>query len=174
MTVDEIIYTNFFDYVNQSCREEARAYLERAREDNNDKALTLTINRPDGEQREVLWSAQWAQQEGRDLQGRDGPSKDDVLISIFHDVSDERAAERLKQRSWYGHPRLRTPLTTVQNYLQFLGEESMATQASKPAFLPGAQRSSDRMMRLIGDLLDIEIKSGMMELNRESISAKDI
>jgi PAS domain S-box-containing protein len=173
LTIDEIIYTNFFDYVNQSCMEEARAYLERAREDNNDKALTLTINRPDGEQREVLWSAQWAQQEGRDLQGKEGPSKDDVLISIFHDVTDQRAAERLKQEvvAMVTHD-LRTPLTTVQNYLQFLGEGIYGDPGEQAKrFLPGARRSSERMLRLIGDLLDIEkVKSGMMEVNRESIS----
>jgi signal transduction histidine kinase len=125
----------------------------------------------------VLWSAQWAQQEGTDDRVKGDRSKDGVLISIFHDVTDERAAERLKQEvvAMVTHD-LRTPLTTVQNYLQFLGDGIYGDVSEKATkYLPGALRSSERMMRLIGDLLDIEkVKSGMMELNRERISLQKV
>ncbi len=172
LTADEMIYTNLFDYINTASKEDALAYLDRIKGDANEKALTLTINRSDGEQREVLWSAQWAQQEGKE-----GPGKNDVLISIFHDVTDERAAARLKQEvvAMVTHD-LRTPLTTVQNYLQFLGDGIYGEVSDKATkYLPGALRSSERMMRLIGDLLDIEkVKSGMMELNRERLSLQKI
>jgi PAS domain S-box-containing protein len=177
LTADEMIYTNFFDYVDQVSKDEARAYLDRVKDGANEKALTLTINRSDGEQREVLWSAQWAQQEGTDDRVKGDRSKDGVLISIFHDVTDERAAERLKQEvvAMVTHD-LRTPLTTVQNYLQFLGDGIYGDVSEKATkYLPGALRSSERMMRLIGDLLDIEkVKSGMMELNRERISLQKV
>ncbi len=177
LTADEMIYTNFFDYVDQVSKDEARAYLDRVKDGVNEKALTLTINRSDGEQREVLWSAQWAQQEGTDDRVKGDRSKDGVLISIFHDVTDERAAERLKQEvvAMVTHD-LRTPLTTVQNYLQFLGDGIYGDVSEKAAkYLPGALRSSERMMRLIGDLLDIEkVKSGMMEMNRERISLQKV
>lgn len=177
LTADEMIYTNFFDYVDQVSKDEARAYLDRVKDGANEKALTLTINRSDGEQREVLWSAQWAQQEGTDDRVKSDRSKDGVLISIFHDVTDERAAERLKQEvvAMVTHD-LRTPLTTVQNYLQFLGDGVYGDISDKAMkYLSGAQRSSERMMRLIGDLLDIEkVKSGMMEINREKISLQKI
>lgn len=177
LTADEMIYTNFFDYVDQVSKDEARAYLDRVKDGANEKALTLTINRSDGEQREVLWSAQWAQQEGTDDRVKGDRSKDGILISIFHDVTDERAAERLKQEvvAMVTHD-LRTPLTTVQNYLQFLGDGIYGDVSEKATkYLPGALRSSERMMRLIGDLLDIEkVKSGMMELNRERISLQKV
>lgn len=177
LTADEMIYTNFFDYVDQVSKDEARAYLDRVKDGANEKALTLTINRSDGEQREVLWSAQWAQQEGTDDRVKGDRSKDGVLISIFHDVTDERAAERLKQEvvAMVTHD-LRTPLTTVQNYLQFLGDGIYGDVSEKATkYLPGALRSSERMMRLIGDLLDIEkVKSGMMEMNRERISLQKV
>ncbi|MFA7337777.1 MAG: ATP-binding protein [Candidatus Obscuribacterales bacterium] len=177
LTADEMIYTNFFDYVDPVSKDEARAYLDRVKDGANEKSLTLTINRTDGEQREVLWSAQWAQQEGTDDRVKGDRSKDGVLISIFHDVTDERAAERLKQEvvAMVTHD-LRTPLTTVQNYLQFLGDGIYGDVSEKATkYLPGALRSSERMMRLIGDLLDIEkVKSGMMEMNRERISLQKV
>ncbi|MBP9093964.1 PAS domain S-box protein [bacterium] len=177
LTADEMIYTNFFDYVDPVSKDEARAYLDRVQDGANEKALTLTINRSDGEQREVLWSAQWAQQEGTDDRVKGDRSKDGILISIFHDVTDERAAERLKQEvvAMVTHD-LRTPLTTVQNYLQFLGDGIYGDISEKATkYLPGALRSSERMMRLIGDLLDIEkVKSGMMEMNRERISLQKV
>ncbi len=167
LTADEIIYTNLFDYINEDCHGATQDYLDRIVEGSSEKAITITIDSADGVQKEVLLSAQWARAEGRD----------GILICIFHDVTEQQAAERLKQEvvAMVTHD-LRTPLTTVQNYLQFLSDGTygaIGEQAQK--YLAGAQRSSERMMRLIGDLLDIEkIKSGMMEVNREKVSLQKI
>ncbi len=172
LTADEIIYTNLFDYINQSSKESAKAYLDRVKEGATEKAVTITINSARGEQKEVLWSAQWAR-----VEGREGPSKDGILICIFHDVTEQQAAERLKQEvvAMVTHD-LRTPLTTVQNYLGFLSDGSYGDPGEMAKkYLAGALRSSERMMSLIGDLLDIEkVKSGMMEIRKERVSLQKV
>ncbi len=164
---DEIISTHLFDYLNSEDTEKACAFLSKVNQGTNPSNLALSIKRADGEVREVLWSSQWAPTEG----------KTGELFSIFHDVTEHRAAERLKQEvvAMVTHD-LRSPLMTVQNYLQFLGDGSYGALADlAQQYLPGAQRSSERMMRLIGDLLDIEkINSGMMELERKKVSVQKV
>ncbi|CAN5202083.1 cell wall metabolism sensor histidine kinase WalK [soil metagenome] len=164
---DEIITTHLFDYLNAEDTEKACAFLAKVSQGGNLPALALSLKRADGEVREVLWSSQWAPSEG----------KTGEMFSIFHDVTEHRAAERLKQEvvAMVTHD-LRTPLMTVQNYLQFLGDGSYGDPtALAKQYLPGAQRSSERMMRLIGDLLDIEkINSGMMQLERSKVSIEKV
>jgi len=166
-TEDEIISTHLFDYLNSEDTEKACAFLSKVTQGSNPTALNISIRRADGEVREVLWSSQWAPSEG----------KTGEMFSIFHDVTEHRAADRLKQEvvAMVTHD-LRSPLMTVQNYLEFLGDGSygeLAEQARQ--YLPGAQRSSERMMRLVGDLLDIEkINSGMMELERKKVSVQKV
>lgn len=57
--------------------------------------------------------------------GRREKARQGELFSIFHDVTEHLAAERLKQEvvAMVTHD-LRSPLMTVQNYLQFLGDGS--------------------------------------------------
>jgi PAS domain S-box-containing protein len=164
---DEIIATHLFDYLGTEDTEKACAFLSKVSQGFNPGAVTLSIKRADGEVREVLWSSQWAPGEG----------KTGELFSIFHDVTEHLAAERLKQEvvAMVTHD-LRSPLMTVQNYLQFLGDGSYGDPGEQAKqYLPGAQRSSERMMRLIGDLLDIEkINSGMMELERKRVSVQKV
>ncbi|MBP9089566.1 PAS domain S-box protein [bacterium] len=167
LSQDEIIATHLFDYLGAEDTEKACVFLSKVSQGVNTGAVTLSIKRADGEVREVLWSSQWAPGEG----------KTGELFSIFHDVTEHLAAERLKQEvvAMVTHD-LRSPLMTVQNYLQFLADGSYGDPGEQAKqYLPGAQRSSERMMRLIGDLLDIEkINSGMMELERKKVSVQKV
>jgi len=163
----DIIGADLLHYLNKGDTAQALAFLSKVKQGVNTTALALTINHADGTTKEVLWSAQWAPYEGNEGE----------VFSIFHDVSEHRAAERLKQEvvAMVTHD-LRTPLTTVQNYLQFLSDGLYGDPGEKARqYLPGAQRSSERMMRLIGDLLDIEkINSDMMEVTLRRVSVQKI
>ncbi len=167
LTPEQIISTYLLDYLSHEDNEKAIVFINKIKQGLTPNALPIAINRADGEVREVLWSAQQAPQEEKQDQGE--------IFSIFHDVTELRTAERLKQEvvAMVTHD-LRTPLTTVRNYLQFLSDGLYGDPGEKAKqYLPGAQRSSERMMRLIGDLLDIEkINSNMMDLNRNKVSVQ--
>jgi len=62
---------------------------------------------------------------------------------------------------------LRTPLSTIRNFLEMLGSAMYGELTEKgEKMLALADRSSARMLSLINDLLDVEkIKAGMMELS---------
>ncbi len=169
LTPEQIISTYLLDYLNQEDNEKAIAFINKIKQGMSQNALAIAISRADGEIKEVLWSAQRAPQEEQQDQGE--------IFSIFHDVTELRNAERLKQEVvvMVTHD-LRTPLTTVRNYLQFLSDGLYGDPGEKARqYLPGAQRSSERMMRLIGDLLDIEkINSNMMDLNKSKVSVQKV
>jgi signal transduction histidine kinase len=103
---------------------------------------------------DVLWSAHWSKEE-------------ETFFCVLHDITDRRQAERMKQEvmAMITHD-LRTPLTTIQNFLEFLSDGMYGQVNDRGQKNLGvAQRNSERMITLINDLLDIEkIKSGMMSL----------
>ncbi len=159
---DDIISTRLFDYLSVKDIEQARVFLEQVKRGENPKAITVSLQGAAGKSKDVLWSAQWAAGEG----------KAGEWICIFHDITERRAAELLKQEvmAMVTHD-LRTPLMTMQNFLELLSDGTFGeTGELATRFLPGAQRSGERMLRLIGDLLDVEkINSGMMEIHPATV-----
>jgi signal transduction histidine kinase len=67
---------------------------------------------------------------------------------------------------------LRTPLSTINNVLDFFENGTYGTFDAKGRnYVLMAKRNADRMVALINDLLDIEkIKSGMMQLEIDTVS----
>jgi len=98
-------------------------------------------------------------------------------VVTFRDVSDRRAAERAKDEftSVVSHE-LRTPLTSIRGSLGLLaggvlGE--LPEQAQR--MLDIAVSNTDRLVRLINDILDIErMESGKASLARALCSAADL
>ncbi|HND04320.1 MAG TPA: ATP-binding protein [Candidatus Obscuribacter sp.] len=170
---DEIVSTRLLDYLDKDCAQSVLAFRDKARQGEMQGALKLSIRRADGEVRDVLWSARWAAEEG----------KSGELFSIFHDVTEQSRAEQLRQEvvAMVTHD-LRTPLMTVQSFLEllsqgFYGEKSEVgpKEDKSHRHLAGARRSCNRMVLLIRDLLDIEkIKSGKMEMNLSNVSAREV
>lgn len=62
---------------------------------------------------------------------------------------------------------LRTPLTSIRGYLELvLGGEGGELTETQREFLRVVDRNSDRLLRLVGDLLDVaQIESGRLRLN---------
>ncbi|MBS1990608.1 MAG: PAS domain-containing protein [Cyanobacteria bacterium SZAS LIN-3] len=170
---ENILSTPLTDYLDAGDTEKACAFRDQAMLGKSPKPLKITIRRTDGEPRQALWSARWAPMEG---------SKGE-LYSIFHDVTEQSHAEQLRQDvvAMVTHD-LRTPLMTVEiclDMLETLFSKNPALTANPQdkslKHLAGAKRSCNRMMLLIGDLIDIEkIKSGMMAINLQPVSAAEI
>jgi signal transduction histidine kinase len=99
----------------------------------------------------------------------DGPDAGFVLV--FHDVTDRARLARMKDRivSVVSHE-IRTPLTSIRGSLGLI-DGGLMGQVSPEAqrMISIAVDSSERLMRLINDLLDVErIESGRRTLNLTS------
>src|SRR5450432_3295204 len=99
----------------------------------------------------------------------DGQRKRLGIVMTFRDVTERRAIERLKSEfvSTVSHE-LRTPLTSIRGALGILNSGMLGTVAEKGRrMLEIAVTNTDRLVRLINDILDLErIESGKVELAR--------
>jgi len=93
-------------------------------------------------------------------------------LYIFHDVSHEREVERLRNEffSMVSHE-LRTPLTSIKGYVDLL--QSGATGELSPEqreFLDIIKTNTDRLVKLINDLLDLSrIDAGHLDLRWQAV-----
>ena len=96
-------------------------------------------------------------------------------VVMFRDVTERRAIERLKSEfvSTVSHE-LRTPLTSIRGALGLLSSGLLGPIAEKgQRMLEIAVSNTDRLVRLINDILDLErIDSGKVELARGPVDAK--
>ncbi len=110
------------------------------------------------------WTAQWSKEEK-------------TLYCVAHDVTERKQIDRLKQDfvAMVSHD-LRTPLTSVQGFLELLGAEAYGN-LSEAGYdsLEITESSVARLISLINDLLDLEkMESGMLELRVASTDLKTI
>lgn len=97
-------------------------------------------------------------------------------IVLISDVRERHEIERLKQEfvSMVSHD-LRTPLTAVQNFLELLS--SGVYEVSEPAKtkLPALERSVDRLINLVRDLLDLDrLELGKLQLKLAEVGIDDV
>lgn len=78
------------------------------------------------------------------------------LIVVLHDVTEQEKldAERREFVSNVSHE-LRTPLTTMRSYLEALSDGAIEDKELGPRFLGVTQNETERMIRLVNDLLDL-------------------
>jgi PAS domain S-box-containing protein len=105
----------------------------------------------------------------------DGTHRGSVMV--FRDVTERRAIERLKSEfvSTVSHE-LRTPLTSIRGALGLLGSGLLGPLHEKgQRMLDIAVSNTDRLVRLINDILDLErIGSGTIELVRVTVDAHTV
>ncbi|SDI49285.1 cell wall metabolism sensor histidine kinase WalK [Natribacillus halophilus] len=78
------------------------------------------------------------------------------LISVLHDITEQEKLDR-DRREFVANVshELRTPLTTLKSYMEALEEGAMADENLAPRFLGVIQVETDRMIRLVNDLLQL-------------------
>ncbi|HUY13673.1 MAG TPA: PAS domain S-box protein [Terriglobia bacterium] len=95
-------------------------------------------------------------------------------VLSFQDITERRAIERLKGEfvSVVGHE-LRTPLTSIRGALGLLAAGLLAGNPKKmQQMLDIALRSTDRLVRLVNDILDLErMQSGQVLMARSECDA---
>ena len=91
------------------------------------------------------------------------------LIIVLHDNTEQEKIdmERREFVSNVSHE-LRTPLTTMRSYLEALADGAWQNEDIAPAFLKVTQTETERMIRLVNDLLKLSrMDSNEYELNTE-------
>ncbi|SFP89656.1 cell wall metabolism sensor histidine kinase WalK [Salibacterium halotolerans] len=78
------------------------------------------------------------------------------LITVLHDVTEKETLER-ERREFVANVshELRTPLTTMRSYLEALEDGAMEDENLGPRFLQVTQNETERMIRLVNDLLQL-------------------
>lgn len=98
-------------------------------------------------------------------------------ILVVRDMSAWMRVHRLKNEfvSTVSHE-LRTPLTAIQGAIKLLESGKVAAGTPKGAqLLTVARANSERLARLVNDLLDLEkIEAGRLVLRREAVLPKDV
>ena len=91
------------------------------------------------------------------------------LITVLHDNTEQEKIE-MERREFVSNVshELRTPLTTMRSYLEALAEGAWRNEDIAPAFLNVTQTETERMIRLVNDLLKLSrMDSNEYELNTE-------
>lgn len=88
------------------------------------------------------------------------------VIAVLHDITDQEKVnqERRDFVSNVSHE-LRTPLTSMNSYLEALRDGAWEDKEIAPQFLEVTQNETERMIRLVNDLL----KLSRMDAGRESL-----
>ncbi|PWU70060.1 cell wall metabolism sensor histidine kinase WalK [Gracilibacillus dipsosauri] len=78
------------------------------------------------------------------------------LITVISDVTEQEKVERERREfvSNVSHE-LRTPLTTMRSYIEALTDGAWEDKEIAPQFLEVTQNETDRMIRLVNDLLQL-------------------
>jgi two-component system, OmpR family, sensor histidine kinase VicK len=99
------------------------------------------------------------------------------VVVAFTDTTERRALDRMKDEfiSTVSHE-LRTPLTSLRGALGLLAGGALSSRPEKTQqMLEIAISNSDRLVRLVNDILDLErISSGKTELHSTMCSAEDL
>ncbi|MEG9298408.1 cell wall metabolism sensor histidine kinase WalK [Mangrovibacillus sp. Mu-81] len=78
------------------------------------------------------------------------------LIAVLHDITEQEKID-LERREFVANVshELRTPLTTMRSYLEALAEGAWQDEDIAPQFLNVTQTETERMIRLVNDLLQL-------------------
>ncbi len=98
------------------------------------------------------------------------------VVAILHDITKEREISEMKTDfvSKASHE-LRTPLSSIKAYIEMLIDGEANEEDAKQEFYQIIQTESNRLGRLIDNLLDISrIEAGLMQIDLEETSLDNI
>ena len=98
------------------------------------------------------------------------------VIVVFHDVTDLKRLERVRQDfvANVSHE-LRTPLTAVKGYVEALLDGGLRDPAQAEQFLKVIERHAGRMDKIVSDLLLLaEVESSDWSLKKEELSIPEL
>lgn len=143
-------------------------FVERTKSEKAPAEVEHRIIRPDGT---IRWI--WA----RTFPSLDEDGEIERIYSIGHDITERKEAEtRVSEFYSTVSHELRTPLTSIHASLRLIEGGIAGEVPAKVARLVGiARNESDRLIRLINDILDIrKLEAGRLELKVKSVDVRDL
>jgi len=107
---------------------------------------------------------------------RDGDDRPIGYILVFHDVTELKRLEAVRADfvANVSHE-LRTPLTAIRGYAETLLRNPPADPTDAESFMGIIHRHSERLGRLIDDLLTLsDLESGKIQLAKENVEVEDL
>ncbi len=98
------------------------------------------------------------------------------FITVLSDVTEQEKIER-ERREFVANVshELRTPLTTMRSYLEALTEGAWEDKEIAPRFLGVTQNETERMIRLVNDLLQLsKMDNKDYKLHKEQVNFTDL
>ena len=96
------------------------------------------------------------------------------LVCVLHDVT-EQENERERRNLFPMFHELRTPLTSMRSYIEALSEGAWENPEIAPNFLKVTLEETDRMIRMINDLLNLSrMDSGNTHLQLEYVNFNEL
>ena len=98
------------------------------------------------------------------------------LVCVLHDVTSQQKEEQKRKEfvSNISHE-LRTPLTSVKSYVEALSDGAWQDKEIAPQFLKVVQDETERMIRMINDLLSLSrMDAGTTKLNLEYVNINEL
>lgn len=98
------------------------------------------------------------------------------LVCVLHDITEQQKVDRERKQfvSNVSHE-LRTPLTSVRSYVEALTDGAWKDEEVAPGFLKVVQDETDRMIRMINDLLSLSrMDSGTSKLDLEYVNLNEL
>lgn len=167
----ELIYksaSEIFKGVHPEDVEEVKEFTRRTIEEKTPQNVEHRVLRPDGT---IRWI--WA----RTFPQVNSEGELETIYSIGHDITERKEAEKRVSEfySTVSHE-LRTPLTSIHASLRLI-EGGLAGQVSEKVnrLVTIARHESDRLIRLINDILDIrKLEAGRLELKLGERKVEDL
>lgn len=97
------------------------------------------------------------------------------IIIVLYDVTKEQKLEQMRNDfvANVSHE-LRTPLTTIKSYLEALEDGAIEDSSLASRFIKVASHETDRMIRLVSDLLHLSHLDEKQTLNKTLVSMKEM
>ncbi|GAA6113555.1 MAG: cell wall metabolism sensor histidine kinase WalK [Apilactobacillus sp.] len=98
------------------------------------------------------------------------------LVCVLHDVTEQQKIDNDRKEfvSNVSHE-LRTPLTSVHSYIEALQDGAWQDPEIAPNFLKVTQEETDRMIRMINDLLTLSrMDSGTQKIDKELVNITEL
>ncbi len=160
----ELVGKRFSEIVYPDERDATRKAIKELIKGGEDRQVECRVVKKDGSLIDVLWSMHWSEQEHS-------------LFCVAHDVTEQRGVDRLKQEfvAMVSHD-LRTPLASIKGTLSMISEGvyDPNSEMGKKRIVD-AEVSIDRLVNLIGDVLDIEkLEAGQMSVEEDIVSLSQV
>lgn len=161
---EDLIGMRFIRLLSADCTDNTVKSIDKVMAEETVESIDARITKPDGKVLDVRIAAYWS-------------ALEKSLYCVVRDVTREKEFERIKQKlmDTVAHD-LRSPISSIKTVLESLSSGLLGPQSDKALERIGkAEISSDRLLRLINDLLDYDkFESGQFTLNIKEQSMRDI